>query len=231
MKKNKRYIALLLISIGIIFLNDSWKNRIYAADELSISQEDIGELIYINNGWFLYKNNKINKDYEGLVYYNGGWFYVSQGEVDWSYIGIQEYNGGWFYVENGVVNWSFSGIVSINGDSYNIVNGVVQNGLYASNGLTYYFKTESGELAKNEFITIDNKKYYFDSQGRMTEAPIYKGIDVSHWQGNIDWKNVKNDKSNIDFAMIKVAGREIETGKLYYDENYKKILKELTSKG
>ena len=45
------------------------------------------------------------------------------------------------------------------------------------------------------------------------------GIDVSKHQGTINWTKVKND--GIDFAMIKVAGRGYETGKLYYDTQYK----------
>lgn len=45
------------------------------------------------------------------------------------------------------------------------------------------------------------------------------GIDVSKHQGTINWTKVKND--GIEFAFIKVAGRGYETGKLYYDTQYK----------
>ena len=35
-----------------------------------------------------------------------------------------------------------------------------------------------------------------------------KGIDVSHWQGTIDWNKVK--KAGIEFAIIKTAnGKQI----------------------
>lgn len=51
-----------------------------------------------------------------------------------------------------------------------------------------------------------------------------KGIDVSHWQGDIDWKKVK--AAGIDFAMIKLGGSDGSGGKYYVDEkfetNYKK---------
>ena len=33
-----------------------------------------------------------------------------------------------------------------------------------------------------------------------------KGIDVSHWQGTIDWNKVK--KAGIEFAIIKVGGSD-----------------------
>lgn len=42
------------------------------------------------------------------------------------------------------------------------------------------------------------------------------GIDVSKWQGKIDWSLVKN--SGIDFAIIRIGFRA-ENGKLYKDEN------------
>ncbi len=42
------------------------------------------------------------------------------------------------------------------------------------------------------------------------------GIDVSKWQGKIDWKKVKN--SGIDFAIIRIGYRG-ENGILYRDEN------------
>ncbi len=48
-------------------------------------------------------------------------------------------------------------------------------------------------------------------------SPIVKahGIDVSKWQGKINWEKVKND--GIDFAMIRIGYRG-ENGKLYKDE-------------
>ena len=33
-----------------------------------------------------------------------------------------------------------------------------------------------------------------------------KGIDVSHWQGTIDWNKVK--KAGIEFAIIKAGGSD-----------------------
>ncbi len=41
------------------------------------------------------------------------------------------------------------------------------------------------------------------------------GIDVSKWQGRVDWKAVK--KSGIDFAIIRI-GYRAENGKIYKDE-------------
>lgn len=63
-------------------------------------------------------------------------------------------------------------------------------------------------------------------------SPVLKftlGIDVSKYQGDINWTKVKQD--GISFAFIKVAGRGYETGKLYYDSNYKENLREASAAG
>lgn len=48
-----------------------------------------------------------------------------------------------------------------------------------------------------------------------------KGIDVSQWQGNIDFNAVK--KSGIDFVIIRAGyGREISQKDPYFEQNYKR---------
>lgn len=47
-------------------------------------------------------------------------------------------------------------------------------------------------------------------------ADSYEGVDVSAFQGDIDWTQVK--KSGIDFAMIRLGYRGYGTGKLVEDE-------------
>lgn len=44
------------------------------------------------------------------------------------------------------------------------------------------------------------------------------GIDVSTWQGNIDWKKVK--KSGISFAMIRVGFRRLDSGTIVMDNKF-----------
>ena len=43
-----------------------------------------------------------------------------------------------------------------------------------------------------------------------------KGIDVSGWQGNIDWQQVKD--SGVEFVIIRVGGRGTSEGNIYPDE-------------
>ena len=57
----------------------------------------------------------------------------------------------------------------------------------------------------------------------------YAGIDVSAFQGNINWKKVK--ESGIDFAIIRLGYRGYESGKLVEDEYAKANLKNAKAAG
>jgi len=60
-----------------------------------------------------------------------------------------------------------------------------------------------------------NKKIIYD----YIEEKTF-GIDVSKYQGNIDWSKVK--QSGVEFAMIRVGFRGYEDGKIYIDEFFEK---------
>ena len=55
------------------------------------------------------------------------------------------------------------------------------------------------------------------------------GIDVSKWQGKIDWKKVK--ESGVEFAMIRVGYRSLSGGTLYEDPYAKRNLQEAQANG
>ena len=57
-----------------------------------------------------------------------------------------------------------------------------------------------------------------EEDGNMTllSGEAVKGIDVSTWQGSIDWQQVRD--AGIEFVMIRVGGRGTESGALYEDD-------------
>lgn len=57
---------------------------------------------------------------------------------------------------------------------------------------------------------------------KLQNVTSYAGVDVSAYQGEIDWKRVK--ASGIDFAMIRLGYRGYESGKLVEDEYAKENL-------
>ncbi len=81
---------------------------------------------------------------------------------------------------------------------------------------TISFETESGDDAEDP----ENKENVNGSGKPVTAEEIENkkgmanGIDVSKWQGRIDWKAVKAD--GIDFAIIRIGYRG-ENGKIYKD--------------
>ena len=65
-----------------------------------------------------------------------------------------------------------------------------------------------------------------ENDGRYT---IEQGIDVSEWQGDIDWKKVRAD--DIDFAIIRCGFRGYRDGVVYTDSDFYKNIREAKAAG
>lgn len=61
------------------------------------------------------------------------------------------------------------------------------------------------------------------------EAPVSVGIDVSKWQGKIDWQEVA--KAGVDFAFIRVGYRASNTGIIFEDPYAKYNLQQAEAAG
>lgn len=84
-----------------------------------------------------------------------------------------------------------------------------------------YFRAK-GNADRSFYSTTPSKKAAMDSiihDERFRNFTIHKGIDVSKYNGTIDWKKVK--ASGIDFAFVRVAYRGYGSkGNLAEDPNY-----------
>ena len=74
----------------------------------------------------------------------------------------------------------------------------------------------------------------FDSNEETGEVTLVsgnamKGIDVSEWQGNIDWDKVK--ESCVEFVIIRVGGRGMDAGTLYTDSYAQRYYEGATAAG
>jgi len=68
--------------------------------------------------------------------------------------------------------------------------------------------------AQSNYIDIE-----YTHNARFDNFARADGIDVSQWNGNIDWQKVKDD--GIDYAIIRIGGRSYsQEGRLYFDDNY-----------
>ncbi len=86
----------------------------------------------------------------------------------------------------------------------------------------YYFHTVNTDLQLSEFM---DENFVTDENGRMTYMGddgviTHAGIDVSKFQGEIDWAKVK--ESGIEFAIIRAGLRGYGAeGKIVEDETYR----------
>lgn len=113
------------------------------------------------------------------------------------------------------------------------------NYVIASSKGNYYFFPISEKLEKNNFelekftypvYDEENEEWSGTAtymQGTPEEAK--KGIDVSTFQGDIDWKKVK--KSGMDFAIIRLGFRGYESGKIVLDNKFEDNIKGSTEAG
>ena len=85
------------------------------------------------------------------------------------------------------------------------------------NGETYY-ELEDGSHAVG-LREIDGELYYFNKLGVKGRAV---GIDVSFYDGNIDWRAVK--AHGVDFAIIRVGCRGWTSGEIYGDSKTQEYL-------
>jgi len=118
------------------------------------------------------------------------------------------------------------------------INTMVANGTFDRSSLTdaqvAYINQKYGEdpeafseLQKQSdynsspsLAAINTGSYSHDSQ--FDGYDVIDGIDISRWQGKIDWKKVKAD--GVKFAIIRVALRTTESGVLEADALYKENL-------
>ena len=54
----------------------------------------------------------------------------------------------------------------------------------------------------------------------VEETKTVNGIDVSGWQGNVDWNQIK--ESGVDFVMLRVGSRKLISGEIVEDSFFKK---------
>lgn len=137
-------------------------------------------------------------------------------------------------ISNGANIWQYSSngsnaqkwIVHVNSDGsvtfvsacsskvMDIANGRLTNG---SNVQQYAFNNTNAQRFVLMSTTYDPALDEQDIDYRVY-TPLNKGIDVSVFQGNIDWNRVKN--AGITFAFIRAGGRFTSAGTIYDDSKF-----------
>lgn len=81
-------------------------------------------------------------------------------------------------------------------------------------------------LMQENFIKLENGEMTYQENG---EIKSHKGIDVSKYQGKIDWKAVKED--GVEYAFIRLGLRGYESGKVVLDEYFKQNMRDANNAG
>jgi GH25 family lysozyme M1 (1,4-beta-N-acetylmuramidase) len=84
-------------------------------------------------------------------------------------------------------------------------------------GNTYFFD-KNGNFVTGDQI-IQGVKYHFNSDGHLSTGSGTMGIDVSKWNGSIDWDAVKN--SGVSYVIIRCGYRGSSTGALIEDPMFR----------
>ena len=91
-----------------------------------------------------------------------------------------------------------------------------------------YFFTADGNKVTGEQV-IQGARYNFASDGSLMTSDGTLGIDVSKWNGTIDWNAVKN--SGISYVIIRCGYRGSSQGKLIEDPKFESNIKGASAAG
>ena len=94
-------------------------------------------------------------------------------------------------------------------------------------GKVYFFNADGNKVTGEQ--VIQGAKYNFASDGSLVVGSGSMGIDVSKWNGSIDWNAVKN--SGVSYVIIRVGYRGSSQGALIDDPTFKTNIKGATAAG
>ncbi len=105
--------------------------------------------------------------------------------------------------------------------------GTKYTGWQTLNGQVYYFDAAGNKITGEQ--VIQGAKYNFSSDGSLVTGNGTLGIDVSKWNGSINWNAVKN--SGVSYVIIRCAYRGSLTGKLVIDPKFEANIKGANAAG
>ncbi len=94
-------------------------------------------------------------------------------------------------------------------------------------GYTYYYDKNGNYVTGDQ--VIQGAKYSFGADGRLSTGAGVLGIDVSKWNGSIDWSQVKN--SGVSYVIIRCGYRGSSTGALIEDPKFRTNIQGATAAG
>ena len=103
----------------------------------------------------------------------------------------------------------------------------VYTGWQNIDGKTYFFDKNGNKVTGEQ--VIQGARYNFNSDGSLNTGSGILGIDVSTWNGNIDWNKVKN--SGVSYVIIRTGFRGSTQGSLVEDNKFRQNIQGATNAG
>ncbi len=144
-------------------------------------------------------------DPNAALTYNGQQLYYKDGNGGYKEARISDYDKyDAFYIKGGTsdAQYKYTGWQTINGATF--------------------FYDKDGNYVTGEQV-IQGAKYTFSSDGHLQAGSGTMGIDVSKWNGNIDWNAVRN--SGVSYVIIRCGYRGSTTGALIEDPKFRANIK------
>ena len=107
------------------------------------------------------------------------------------------------------------------------VGEIIYTGWQNIDGRTYYFDKNGNKVTGEQ--TIQGAKYNFNSDGTLNTGSGILGIDVSTFNGTIDWNKVKN--SGVSYVIIRTGFRGSTQGALIEDNCFRQNIQGATNAG
>ncbi|MBP9995724.1 MAG: hypothetical protein KBT19_00445 [Lachnospiraceae bacterium] len=122
---------------------------------------------------------------------------------------VEDYNNySEFYLKSSSENYKYTGWQDIDGH-------------------TMFFDKDGNKVTGEQ--VIQGVRYTFDGDGYLQKGSGSMGIDVSKWNGSIDWNKVKN--AGVNYVIIRCGYRGSTTGALIEDPTFRSNIKGATAAG
>lgn len=112
-------------------------------------------------------------------------------------------------------------------DKFFVRGEVKYTGWQTLDGKVYFFDGAGNQVTGEQ--VIQGAKYNFASDGSLVMGSGTMGIDVSKWNGTIDWEAVKN--SGVSYVIIRCGYRGSSQGGLIEDSCFERNIKGATAAG
>ena len=112
-------------------------------------------------------------------------------------------------------------------DKFFVKGQVKYTGWQTLDGKVYFFDGAGNKVTGEQ--VIQGAKYNFASDGALVTGSGTMGIDVSKWNGSIDWEAVKN--SGVSYVIIRCGYRGSSQGSLIEDPKFTANIKGATAAG